>query len=77
VENCIARSPVILLIEILLMLLVPAAFTATFGRMIGRRRQGRALYAAMLVMFIGGTIVIYAAEAHGTPAQHAAGLHTW
>ncbi|HYB28153.1 MAG TPA: potassium-transporting ATPase subunit KdpA [Solirubrobacteraceae bacterium] len=63
------------LIEILLMLLVPAAFTATFGRMIGRRRQGWALYAAMLVMFIGGTVVLYAAEAHGTPAQHAAGLH--
>ena len=63
------------LIEILLILLVPAAFTATFGRMIGRRRQGWALYAAMLVMFIGGTVVLYAAEAHGTPAQHAAGLH--
>jgi potassium-transporting ATPase potassium-binding subunit len=63
-------------VEILLMLLIPAAFTATFGRMIGRRRQGWALYAAMLVMFIGGTGAIYAAEAHGSPAQHAAGLHT-
>jgi K+-transporting ATPase ATPase A chain len=58
------------------MLLIPAAFTATFGRMIGRRRQGWALYAAMLVMFLGGTAAIYAGEAHGTPAQHAAGLHT-
>jgi potassium-transporting ATPase potassium-binding subunit len=63
-------------VEILLMLLIPAAFTATFGRMIGRRRQGWALYAAMLVMFVGGTAVMYAAEAHGTPAQHAAGLHS-
>jgi K+-transporting ATPase ATPase A chain len=63
-------------IEALLMLLIPAAFTATFGRLIGRRRQGWALYAAMLVMFIGGTAVMYAAEAHGTPAQHAAGLQT-
>ena len=63
-------------IEIVLMLLIPAAFTATFGRMIGRPRQGWALYAAMLAMFIGGTAVIYAAETHGTPAQHAAGLHT-
>jgi K+-transporting ATPase ATPase A chain len=62
-------------IEILLMLLIPAAFTATFGRMIGRRRQGWALYAAMLAMFLGGTAVLYAAEAHGTPALHAAGLH--
>ena len=63
-------------VEILLMLLVPAAFTATFGRMIGRRRQGWALYVAMIVMFFAGTAVIYATEAHGTPAQHAAGLHT-
>jgi K+-transporting ATPase ATPase A chain len=58
------------------MLLIPAAFTATFGRMIGRRRQGCALYAAMLVMFLAGSAAIYAGEANGTPAQHAAGLHT-
>jgi K+-transporting ATPase ATPase A chain len=61
-------------VEILLMLLIPAAFTATFGQMIGRRRQGWALYVAMLVMFLAGTAVIYAAETHPTPAQHAAGL---
>jgi K+-transporting ATPase ATPase A chain len=63
------------LVEILLMLLIPAALTATFGRMIGRPRQGWALYAAMLAIFLAGTAVIYVAEAHGTPAQHAAGLH--
>jgi K+-transporting ATPase ATPase A chain len=63
-------------VEILLMLLIPAAFTLTFGRMVGRPRQGWALYVTMLVMFVGGTAVMYAAEAHGTPAQHAAGLHT-
>jgi potassium-transporting ATPase potassium-binding subunit len=63
-------------VELLLMLLIPAAFTATFGRMINRPRQGWALYAAMIVMFVGGTAVMYAAEVHGTPAQHAAGLHT-
>jgi potassium-transporting ATPase potassium-binding subunit len=33
------------------------------------------LYAAMMVMFLGGTAVIYAAEVHGTPALHAAGIH--
>ena len=42
-------------VEILLMLLIPAAFTATFGRMIGRPRQGWALYAAMLAIFVAGT----------------------
>jgi potassium-transporting ATPase potassium-binding subunit len=64
------------MIEMLLMLLVPAAFTATFGSMVGRRRQGWALYAAMLAMFFGGSAMLYAAEAHGSPAQHAAGVHT-
>jgi K+-transporting ATPase ATPase A chain len=63
------------LVELLLMLLIPAAFTATFGVMINRRRQGWALYLAMLAMFVGGTAVLYAAEVNGTPAQHAAGLH--
>ena len=62
-------------VEALLMLLIPAAMTYTFGRMVGRLRQGWALYAAMLVLFTGGVGVIYAAEAHGTPAMHAALLH--
>ena len=62
-------------VEALLMLLIPAAMTYTFGRMVGRTRQGWALYAAMLVLFAVGVGVLYAAEAHGTPALHAAGLH--
>jgi K+-transporting ATPase ATPase A chain len=62
-------------VEILLMLLIPAAFTATFGRMVGRRRQGWVLYAVMLALFVGGTAIIYAAEAHGTPAQHLLAIH--
>jgi K+-transporting ATPase ATPase A chain len=62
-------------VEALLMLLIPAAMTYTFGRMVGRPRQGWALYAAMLVLFTVGVGVIYAAEVHGTPAMHAAGLH--
>ena len=62
-------------VEALGMLLIPAALTYPFGRMIGRTRQGWALYSAMLVLFVGGVGVMYAAEAHGTPAMHAAGLH--
>ena len=41
-------------IEMLFILLIPAALTATFGRMVGSRRQGWALYAAMLAMFVVG-----------------------
>jgi len=61
-------------LEMLLMLLIPAGLTATFGRMVGSRRQGWALYAAMSVLFVAGVVVVYAAEAHGSVAQHAAGI---
>ncbi len=64
------------MLEPLLMFSIPAALTATYGRMVGSRRQGWALFAAMSVMFFAGFAVLYGAEAHGTPAQHAAGLHT-
>jgi K+-transporting ATPase ATPase A chain len=62
--------------EILLVFSIPASLTATYGRMVGSRRQGWALFAAMTIMFVAGVAVLYAAEVHGTPAQHAAGLHT-
>ena len=61
-------------VEMLFILLIPAALTATFGRMVGNRRQGWALYAAMAVMIIAGVAVAYAAEQNGSPAQKAAGL---
>jgi K+-transporting ATPase ATPase A chain len=64
------------MLEPLLMFSIPAALTATYGQMVGRRRQGWALFATMTVMFVVGISVLYGAEAHGTPAQHAAGLHT-
>ena len=62
--------------EMLLVLIVPAALVFMYGRMAGNRRQGYAVYGVMMFMFLGGVIVAYVAEAHGSPAQHAAGLHT-
>ncbi len=62
--------------EMLLVLIIPAALIFTYGRMTGNRRQGYAIYATVMVMFLGAAIVAYIAEAHGSPAQHAAGLHT-
>ena len=44
-------------IEVLFILLIPAGLTATFGRMVGSRRQGWTLYSAMLAMFIAGVVV--------------------
>jgi K+-transporting ATPase ATPase A chain len=62
--------------EMLLVLVIPGALIFMYGRMTGNRRQGYAIYATVMVMFLGAVIVAYIAEAHGSPAQHAAGLHT-
>ena len=61
-------------IEVLFILLIPAGLTATFGRMVGSRRQGWTLYSAMLAMFIAGVVVAYPAEQHGSPVLRDAGI---
>ena len=61
-------------VQLLAILAIPAGLTATFGRMVGSRRQGWAIFAAMGVLMVAGIAIVYVAEAHGTPAQHAAGL---
>ncbi len=63
-------------LEMLTVLVIPAALIFMYGRMVGKRRQGYAIYATVMVMFLGACVVAYVAEAHGSPAQHAAGLHT-
>ena len=60
----------------LTVLIIPASLVFMYGRMAGNRKQGYAIYGTMMVMFLGAVIVCYIAEAHGSPAQHAAGLHT-
>ena len=62
-------------VELLSIILIPAALTYTFGRMVGRQRQGWAIFAAMLALFLVFIVVIVPAEQHGTVAQHMAGLH--
>jgi potassium-transporting ATPase potassium-binding subunit len=63
-------------VEMLTVLIIPAALVFMYGRMAGNRRQGYAIYSTMMIMFLGAAVVAYIAEAHGSPAQHAAGLHT-
>ncbi len=61
-------------LQMLMILSIPAGLTATFGRMVGNRRQGWAIYGAMFTMFIVAVAVVYIAETSGSPAQDAAGL---
>jgi K+-transporting ATPase ATPase A chain len=63
-------------VEMLLILVIPAGLTYTYGRMVGSQRQGWTIFAAMFTLFIVGVVVVYMAEQHGSVAQHAAGLHT-
>jgi K+-transporting ATPase ATPase A chain len=51
-----------------------AAMTNVFGRMVGDERQGWAILAAMGVLFLAGTTVLYWAEGAGTPVLDALGL---
>ncbi|PTL60429.1 potassium-transporting ATPase subunit KdpA [Paraconexibacter algicola] len=63
------------LLEMLLILVIPAALTAMYGTMVGSRRQGWAIFGAMFAMFVVAVVVVYAAEAQSSPAMQAAGLH--
>jgi K+-transporting ATPase ATPase A chain len=62
------------LLEMLLILCIPASLTYTYGRMVGNRRQGWAIFAAMSLLFLVSVAVVFLAERHGTPAQHLAGV---
>ena len=63
-------------IELFAILVIPVALVWTYGKMVGSRRQGYAILAAMGALFIAGVVVCYVAEQHGTPAQHLAGVST-
>jgi K+-transporting ATPase ATPase A chain len=58
----------------LMILIIPAALTSTFGRMVGSRRRGWALYGAMAAIFLAGVVIVSLAEDAATPAMRAAGL---
>ncbi len=64
------------MVELLSILLIPAALTYTYGKLVGRTREGWAIFAAMLAIYIAFIAVIIPSEQHGTPAQHAAGSPT-
>ncbi len=61
-------------LQVLFILLIPAALTATFGRMVGNRRQGWSLFAAMTVMLLVSIGVTYAGESEPSPAIEANGI---
>ena len=70
-ENPTALSNLIQLVSIFSL---GAGLTAMFGRMVGDKRQGWAVFAAMGVLFLVGVAVAYWAEAQGNPLLSALGV---
>ena len=66
-------SPLTNLIEMLAIVLLPAALTNTFGRMVGQQRQGWLLYFVMVFVFSCGLLFAGHFEQEGNP--HLAGVN--
>ena len=60
-------TPLTNFLEILLLLLIPFSLTYTFGRFAGNTRQGWAIFAAMMLLFIVFLGVMYWSEYSGNP----------
>ena len=69
-------TPLSNFLEVLAILLIPAALCYTFGKMVNDTRQGWAVMTAMLVIFVPLTFGVYVAEQTGNPVLAAAGADT-
>jgi K+-transporting ATPase ATPase A chain len=61
-------------LEMLAILLIPAALTYTFGKMVGDTRQGLAILAAMMLVFVAMAGIAFWAESRGNPALASLGI---
>ncbi len=67
-------TPLSNFLEILAILLIPAALTYLFGSMVGDTRQGWAIYWAMMVIFVISLGVMFWAETKGNPYVQVPGV---
>jgi K+-transporting ATPase ATPase A chain len=67
-------TPLSNFLEMLAILLIPAALPFTFGVMVKNRRQGRAIFAAMMILFLIGLSGTLWAERVGNPFLGKSGL---
>jgi potassium-transporting ATPase potassium-binding subunit len=69
-------TPLTNFVQMILIFVIPAGLTYTFGVMVGDRRQGWAVFAACATMFLAGVFFCYAAEQSGNPGFAKAGVET-
>ncbi len=67
-------TPLSNFLEAIAILLIPAALCFTFGAMVGDRRQGRAILAAMTVLFVPFVWLCVSMEQGGNPLLAKAGV---
>jgi len=67
-------DPITNFLEMLALLVIPFALTATYGRLVGSRRQGWAVFAAMAVIWAGMVTTAVVAEQAGNPIVQRAGV---
>jgi len=67
-------TPLTNLLEMLAILLIPAALTFTYGHMVGNIKQGKVIFATMFVLFVMFLGVCYASETAGNPQITALGV---
>ncbi|WP_313438625.1 potassium-transporting ATPase subunit KdpA [Novosphingobium sp.] len=59
------------LVQMLSIFAIGVGLTYTFGKAVGNTRQGWAILAAMMIMFLAGTTITYWQESAGNPVLHA------
>ena len=67
-------TPLTNLLQIVAIFVIPAALCLSFGQLVGDRRQGVAILAAMSALFIAGVLVATPAEQAGNPLVAAQGV---
>ncbi len=60
-------TPLTNFLEMVSILLIPAALTYTYGRLVGSTRQGWVIFAAMMILFLAGLGVMLATEYGANP----------
>jgi K+-transporting ATPase ATPase A chain len=69
-------TPLTNLFQLVLIFIIPAGLTYTFGVMVKDRRQGWVIFSACAVMFLAGAFFAYWAEQNGNPTLDKLGIES-